>query len=86
MTTEYELQKVAVIIREAEDLTGEDALNADKHREVMAGLDRAEAVLRRMMTDYATEETNLSVSQVYLASDLLERLHEARHNLPSPPN
>ena len=51
----------------------------------MARLGQAETILHRIMNDYASEAASLSVSQIYLTSDLLERLHEARHHLPPPP-
>ncbi len=84
MTLEDELEKAETIISEAEILAGEATLDTAGYQEIMAGLVQADAILRRIMNDYATGEASLSVSQVYLASDLLERLHEARHHLPFP--
>ena len=82
MTPEDELEKAETIITEAEVLTGEATLDVAGYQEIMAGLIQADAILRRIMNDYATGEASLSVSQIYLASDLLERLHQARHHLP----
>ncbi|MCH8864374.1 MAG: hypothetical protein IIB13_03275 [Chloroflexi bacterium] len=64
-------------------MAGEDTLNTARYQEIMAGLGQADAILHRIMNDYATGEASLSVSRVYLASKLLERLHRARHHLPS---
>ncbi len=83
MTLEDELKKAETIISEVENLAAEDTLDTARYQEIMAALGRADAILRRIMNDYATGEASLSVSQVYLASDLLERLHQARHHLPS---
>ncbi len=85
MTLEDKLKKAETIISEAENLAGEDTLNTAGYQEIMAGLGQADAILRRIMNDYASGEASLSVSQAYLASDLLERLHQARHHLPPPP-
>lgn len=83
MTLEDELEKAETVISEVKNLAGEDTLNAARYQEIMAGIGGADAILRRIMNDYTTGEASLSVSRVYLASDLLERLHRARHHLPS---
>ncbi len=83
MTLEDELEKAETIISEAEILAGEATLDTAGYQEIMAALGRADAILRRIMNDYATGKASLSVSQVYLASELQERLHQARHHLPS---
>jgi len=85
MAPEDELEKAKTIIGEAEILTGEATLDVAGYQEIMAGLVNEDAILRRIMNDYATGEASLSVSQIYLASDLLVRLHEAKHHLPPPP-
>ncbi len=81
MTLEDELKKVETIINEAEDLVAKDTLDTAGYKQIMAGLGQADAILHRIMNDYATEKVGLSVSQVYLASDLLERLHQVKHHL-----
>ncbi len=82
MTAGDELREAEGIIREAESWSGKDVLAADSYRDIIRGLARVEAGLRRLMTEYAAGGAGLSVSEVYLASELLERLHEAGHNLP----
>ncbi len=83
ITLEDKLKKAETIISETENLAGEDTLNTAKYQEIMAGIGRADAILHRIMNNYATGQASLSVSQVYLASDLLERLHQAKYHLPS---
>ena len=86
MTLEDELEKAETIISEVENLAGEDTLDTARYQEIMAGLGQADAILRRIMNDYTTGEASLSVSQAYLTSDVLEKLHQARHHLPPIPS
>lgn len=83
MTLEDKLKKAETIISEVKNLAGEDTLNTARYQEIMAALGGADTILRRIMNDYATGKDSLSVSQVYLASELLERLHQVRYHLPS---
>jgi hypothetical protein len=85
MTIERDIQKLEDLVKHIEECIGREILNGNQQKVILSEIDEADTVFDRIITKYINVSENPSLEQASLVSDLQERLHHAKHNLPSPP-
>ena len=83
MSVEQDIQKIEGFLTEIEGCVNRGNRNPQKQEEIAAMISRANAPLEQIMTAYSMKSIILSVQQVYLVSNFMERLHQAEDKLIS---
>ena len=85
MATEQDIEKLESLVKHIEDYVDKGVWEENQHEDTLASVVQAEAIYNQIITGYVARPDIPPVYQAYQVSDLWERLHRAKHNLPFPP-
>lgn len=85
MPVEQEIQQLAHLVKHIEDYAAQGVWQAERHQEILATMEMANTVFRKIIDVYIESDNPPSMPQAMEVSDLQERLHEVMHHLPLPP-
>jgi len=86
MTIEQDIQRLEGLVKRIEDYINQGIWNSDQQKEIQFDIDEANTTFDRIITAYINISERPSFEQASLVSNLQERLHHFKHNLPSPPS
>lgn len=85
MATEQDIEKLESLVKHIEDYVSKGVWEANQHEDTLAAMVQSEAIYNQIIAGYVDRPDIPPVQQAYQVSDLQERLHRAKHNLPFPP-
>ncbi len=85
MSVEQDIQQLGELVKRIEDYADRAVWNPEQHKEILVVIEKADAIFDEIITGYIEIPDKPSFEQTYLVSNLQERLHHAKHSLPSPP-
>ena len=85
MPEEQDIEKMEELIKRIEDYANKGVWEPQQEEEIEAIIARADAIFNQIIEEYTTRTGIPPIQQAYQASDLQEKLHRVKHNLPSPP-
>ena len=84
MTIEQDIQQLEDLVKHIEEYINQGVWNSDQQKKILSEIDEADTTFDRIITEYINISERPSLEQARLVSDLQERLHHAKHSLPSP--
>jgi hypothetical protein len=84
MSVEQDIQQLEDLVKRIEEYVSRGIREPGQHEEILSIVDKADTIYDKIITGYIDMPDMPSVQQAYLVSSLQERLHHAKHGLPSP--
>jgi len=84
MGVDEDIEMMEGLIKQAEEYVKNGAWEPEQHQEIVDGIIQAEDFYNRIISEYVEHDDMPPVMQAYRISELQQRIHNVKHNLPSP--